>query len=144
MEKGFKCSHCGNYVPVDRFMGTYHRNQCPYCLWSRHVDIQKGDRKSPCKGLMEPIGLTFKKEGRDKYGRERKGELMIIHCCQDCQRISINRVAADDDPKAILAVFEKSLKTETELETELEKAGIRLLKEIDREEIRNQLFGKRD
>ncbi len=93
---------------------------------------------------MEPIGLTFKKEGRDKYGRERKGELMIIHCCQDCQRISINRVAADDDPKAILAVFEKSLKTETELETELEKAGIRLLKEIDREEIRNQLFGKRD
>ena len=131
-------------VPTGRFMGTLHRNQCPFCLYSKHVDLKvPGDRKSACLGAMEPVGLTFKEEGVDKYGKPRQGELMIIHHCLKCNKFSINRIAADDDPQAIMAVFENSLKTETEIVTELRELGIRLLSEKDREEIRRQLFGKK-
>ena len=34
---------------------------------------------------------------------------MLIHACMDCDTISINRIAADDDPATVLAVFQSSL-----------------------------------
>ncbi len=143
MEKGFRCEHCGSFVPISRFMGTAHRNQCPACLWSKHVDWRfAGDRKSACLGLMEPVGLTFKEEGTDKYGKPRRGELMIVHHCLECHKFSLNRIAADDEPKAILELFEKSQSLPDEMKKEIEKQGIKLLKEEDREEIKVQLFGK--
>lgn len=124
-------------------MGTLHRNQCPFCLWSKHVDLKvSGDRKSACLGAMEPIGLTFKEEGVDKYGHPRQGEVMIIHHCLECNKYSINRIAADDDPQTILAVFEKSLTLPQEIKDEIKNQNIRLLDDKDREEIRTQLLGK--
>ena len=145
MEKGFKCEHCRSIVPVTKFLGTAHRNQCPACLWSKHVDERfAGDRKSACLGLMEPVGLTFKAIGVDKYGRPRQGELMIIHHCLECHKFSLNRVAADDEPKAILELFEKSQSLPDEMKKEIENQGIKLLKEEDRKEVENQLFGKTD
>lgn len=143
MEKSFICEHCGLKVPTGKFMGTLHRNQCPFCLWSKHVDLKiPGDRKSGCLGAMEPVGLTFKQKGTDKYGRPRQGELMVVHRCLECGKYSINRVAADDDPKAILTLFEKSLGLPAEIRVELTKQGIRLLDKNDKAEIRVQLFGK--
>jgi len=150
MEKGFKCEHCRSFVSVTKFVGTAHRNHCPFCLWSKHIDQKfAGDRKAACLGLMEPVGLTFKEEGKDKYGKIIQGELMVVSRCVLCYKFSINRIAADDEPKAILELFEKSLKIEKDLpagrqglKKELEKMGIRLLKEEDREEIKVQLFGK--
>jgi len=133
----FICENCRKNVS-NAAIGTHHRNHCPFCLWSLHVDKDKpGDRDDPCQGLMEPIGLTFKKEGIDKYGKLRQGELMVVHRCLGCGKISINRIAADDEAKEILKVFEKSLKrTENVI-------GIEFLGEKDREEIETQLFGKR-
>ncbi len=61
---------------------------------------------------------------------------MVVHQCHGCGKISINRIAADDDPQTILSVFENSPKINPE--------GIRLLEEKDREEIKNQLFGKKN
>jgi hypothetical protein len=143
MEKGFKCDHCQSLVPVSRFIGTAHRNQCPACLWSKHVDQKfAGDRKSACLGLMEPVGLAFKAVGVDKYGQPRQGELMIIHHCLECHKFSLNRIAADDEPKAILELFEKSQRLPDEIKNELKKQEIRLLKEEDRKEVESQLFGK--
>ncbi len=55
----FVCENCGSVVRGDGF--TDH---CPDCLWSKHVDINPGDRKANCGGLMEPVGI--KKEG-EKY-----------------------------------------------------------------------------
>jgi hypothetical protein len=92
---------------------------------------------------MKPIGLTFKQEGVDKYGKPRQGELMIIHCCTICNQVSINRIAGDDDPKMVLEVFEKSLELPSEAKNELKEKGITLLEEKDREEIRVQLFGRK-
>ncbi len=144
MEKGFACRHCRAFVSVSPYMGTVFRNHCPFCLWSTHVDWKHpGDRAAKCGAPMEPVGLTFKEEGVDKYGKPIQGELMVVHQCSACQKISINRIAADDEPKAILELFEKSLKIPAEIRLELEKAGIKLLKEENRKEVETQIFGKR-
>ncbi len=57
--ENFVCENCGTRVKGDGF--TDH---CPECLWSKHVDVNPGDRKADCGGLMEPVGI--KKEG-EKY-----------------------------------------------------------------------------
>ena len=74
--KKFKCQNCSKDIKINLQMGTKNRNHCPNCLFSLHVDEKPGDRSSLCYKLMEPIGLTFKKEGYDKYGKEKIGELM--------------------------------------------------------------------
>ncbi len=143
-KKGFLCSHCGRFVHLDSFIGTSFRNHCPFCLWSKHVDFRKsGDKQLQCQGEMEPIGLTFKHEGYDKYGKKRQGELMLVHKCLDCYKFSINRIAADDNPEAILELFNKSCNITDELKDGLEKEGIDLLTSKDKKEIETQLFGKR-
>ena len=143
-DKGFECAHCHQWVDCRKYIGTHFRNQCPHCLWSKHVDEKKsGDRLTLCRGNMEPIGLTFKKEGFDKYGRPRQGELMVIHQCQDCGQITINRIAADDDPQVILKIFEDSKNINQEVLYKLKEESIRLLTKEDKNEVVTQLFGKR-
>jgi len=139
----FICSHCKRKVFYDRTIGTEHRNHCPYCLWSKHVDLNEpGDRKSTCHGEMEPLGLTFKHEGKDKYGQKKQGELMLIHQCLKCGKISINRLAADDSEQAILAVLEKSKQMGSKQKHQLKAQGIEILDETNKQEIETQLFGK--
>lgn len=91
---------------------------------------------------MEPVGLVFKDEGVDKYGKKRQGEIMLVHVCQTCGEVSTNRVAADDDTSKIIEVFEKSQKLEERLKEKITALGIHLLEEKDRAEIEKQLFGK--
>lgn len=94
-------------------MGTHHRNHCPHCLWSRHIDEKTpGDRQSKCGGLMEPVGLSFKDEGTDKYGKKIQGEIMIIHRCQNCNKETKNRIAGDDDPDKVFSLAEEKDKKE--------------------------------
>lgn len=124
-------------------MGTCHRNHCPDCLWSKHVDLNKsGDKKAQCLAMMEPVGLTFKQEGFDKFGNRKKGEIMIIHRCINSDKISINRIAADDNPETILEVFNNSFTLNTEIKNKLKQSKIVLLVKTDETEIKNQLFGK--
>ena len=138
-EQKFKCDHCQNWVSLAA-IGTKNRNHCPFCLWSKHVDSTTGDRQSDCNGIMMPIGLIFKKEGIDRYSKKAKqGELMLVHQCANCGKKSINRIAGDDDPVAIMRVFNCSLKIPLNIKEELEKQGIDLLEEEDRKEIEKQL-----
>ena len=135
---GFKCEKCGEEVTTEGNFGTANRNHCPKCLWSKHLDEKEsGDRASKCQGLMEPIGLTFKKEGIDKYGKERQGEIMLVHECQICEKVVINRLAGDDEAKKVMEVYENS--RNQELKT---VEDIKVLREEDRGEVRAQLFGK--
>lgn len=71
--------------------GTQNRNHCPYCLYSKHVDIVRGDRKSACGGMMKPIGIV----------KRDNGEQLIVHQCRGCGFVSKNRVAGDDDDQLI-------------------------------------------
>lgn len=139
----FRCSHCKKWVVLNEQIGTAHRNHCPFCLWSKHVDEKKaGDRKSECKGAMAPIGLTFKKEPPNKYGPPRPGELMIIHECKQCGQLRINRLSADDNTNIVLQVFEQSQGLDGETRERFEAEEITLLTEENREEIMTQLYGK--
>lgn len=141
--QGYSCLNCKTWVPISKKMGTKNRNHCPNCLWSQHVDnLTSGDRSAICHGMMEPIGLTFKKEGIDKYGKPRQGELMLIHQCKRCQRISINRIAADDNIDTILAVFNASKELATTIKDQLAILQIKLLDERDEAEIRIQIYGR--
>jgi hypothetical protein len=137
----FKCGHCHALVSSAHFLsGVNNRNHCPYCLWSCHLDLYAaGDRLSACKGQMRPIGLTLK-PGRNKYGRQSGGELMLIHRCLDCGILSINRIAADDDAETILGVFRSSL--EDQIHTLCETNGITALRSIDSVVLHRQLFGE--
>ena len=86
--------------------------------------------------MMEPIGLTFKQEGFDKFTKEAKqGEIMIVNQCLGCGAVTINRIAADDDPKAILKLLRRSF-------APLRMTpDIKVLDEKDEKEVKRQLFG---
>jgi hypothetical protein len=138
----FRCGHCLNLISANFVLaGVKNRNHCPICLWSKHVDSQEaGDRLAACKGLMKPIGLTLKKT-RKKYG-PGTGELMLVHECSDCGKLSINRIAADDDVERIFEIFNASKEIDTAVKARLEESEIAFLSEEDRQELRAQLLGK--
>ncbi|HEY41636.1 MAG TPA: RNHCP domain-containing protein [Dehalococcoidia bacterium] len=77
---GFVCENCGREVlPLSN--GTY-RNHCPFCLFSKHVDIKPGDRQNKCGGLMRPVRLRYK---------SGKG-FQIVHRCLQCGEERVNKV----------------------------------------------------
>jgi hypothetical protein len=122
--------------------GVQNRNHCPYCLWSRHVDLSgAGDRLAVCKGMMKPIGVTLKRT-RKKYGMAQYGELMLIHQCEDCGRLSVNRIAADDDANLIFELYKSALQLDPQKRAELEASDIYALGEKEEPIVRAQLFGK--
>jgi len=133
----FICGNCGKTVDSSSLTGTKQRNHCPSCLFSKHVDENSaGDRLSKCRGLMEPIALTFKEAGSDKYGKKKQGELMLVHACQKCGKISLNRIAADDDPEKILKILSNAPKS-------FESSDFLILSKADEPEIKRQLFGNK-
>ena len=143
-ENQFICENCQRQI-LNPPLGTANRNHCPFCLWSKHVDkIEAGDRTSKCQKLMMPIGLTFKDEGFDKYGKLRQGELTLIHQCQSCGKISINRIAGDDDEKMILKVFEDSQKFSPESLEKLASQNIQILKSSQKNQVLSQLLGNNE
>ena len=89
----FTCRVCG-WPVVSQGAGSGHRNHCPNCLWSIHLDNEPGDRESGCRGRMEPIGVWVRKNG----------EWAILHRCTVCGRISCSRIAADDNPMRLIAL----------------------------------------
>lgn len=100
----FTCQHCRVTVP-HQGGGTKNRNHCPRCLWSRHVDQAIGDRASTCLASMQPVALTLKADG---------GELMVVHHCCGCGKVSWNRLAADDNEEVILTLAGAELATTVE------------------------------
>jgi hypothetical protein len=140
-DQGFKCGHCHGWVGAEyRSSGVQNRNHCPYCLWSRHMDLNKaGDRLSACKAEMKPIGLTVKATCK-RYG-SGLGELMLIHLCMGCESLSINRIAADDNLQTVLRVFEEAFQMDAPTRSRLEDAGILALTGADGRIVRARLFG---
>lgn len=98
IEKPFTCRVCG-YPVNPEGGGTQHRNHCPHCLSSLHLDETPGDRASDCGGIMDPIGIWVRKGG----------EWAIIHRCRRCGHLSSNRTAGDDNPLLLVALAAKPL-----------------------------------
>ena len=58
----FTCKVCGRLCTPES-AGSDHRNHCPNCLSSLHVDIEPGDRASDCGGIMEPVAVWVRRGG---------------------------------------------------------------------------------
>lgn len=142
-EHEFHCLHCGAQVmTASCISGVNNRNHCPFCLWSRHLDwAMAGDRLSACKAKMRPWGLTMK-PGRDKYSTSG-GELMLVHSCTACDRLSINRIAADDDSESLMEVFFASTGLTSTQRFQLEINGIKILDERNIGILQEQLQGQK-
>ena len=85
----FVCENCGREVK-----GNGYTNHCPYCLYSKHVDIYPGDRAAKCGGLMKPIAVEL-----------RKGKRVIIHECVKCGYQKANKSAPEDDFDVLLRIM---------------------------------------
>jgi hypothetical protein len=145
-ESNFRCEHCSQLITDAGYVGTHHRNHCPSCLWSKHVDKEKsGDRLSTCNSMMKPVGITFKQEGIDRYGKVKQGEIMIVHVCSntECAKISINRIAGDDNPQEILSILKQSELLPDKLKKYIKDQGIILAKRKNETQVKIQLFGKK-
>lgn len=95
----FRCVGCRLGVPVVA-PGTAHRNHCPSCLASRHVDGRvPGDRASPCGGRMVAVSLSARPDG----------EWLLVHQCTACGVLKLNRVAGDDNALALVRLAVRPL-----------------------------------
>ena len=90
IDENFICEHCGKEVKA---LGYTSRDHCPYCLYSKHVDINPGDRENTCKGLLKPIGVE---KFKDTY--------KIIYRCEKCNQEHKNIMANDDDMQEIIRI----------------------------------------
>ena len=94
IDEKFICEHCGKAVEKLNYTA---RDHCPYCLYSKHVDILPGDRKNECKGLLKPIDIE---KFKDTY--------KIIYKCEKCKEIHKNIIANDDDFEQIINIMKKN------------------------------------
>lgn len=90
LDEEFICEHCNK--KVNKLIYT-SRDHCPYCLYSKHVDINPGDRLNPCLGLLKPVGV-------EKY----KDTYKILYKCEKCRQTHKNIMARDDDMNKIIEV----------------------------------------
>ena len=95
IDEDFTCEVCGNTVKA---LGYTARDHCNYCLSSKHVDINPGDRNSNCGGVLVPIAVE--KGSKDK--------LKIVYKCNKCGEIKRNVAAVDDDFDKILEIMNNS------------------------------------
>ncbi len=87
-DESFICENCGKKVEKLNYTA---RDHCPYCLYSKHVDINPGDRLNPCQGLLEPISI-------EKFKQTYK----IIYQCEKCKQTHKNIIANDDNMNLII------------------------------------------
>lgn len=93
IDEEFVCEHC--YKLVSK-LKVSARDHCPFCLYSKHVDINPGDRSNPCCGLLVPVDI-------EKY----KNTYKIIYKCSRCGSLHKNIVAFDDDIDKIISLSVK-------------------------------------
>ena len=90
IDENFICDNCKKEVKKLNYTA---RDHCPYCLYSKHVDINPGDRLNNCHGLLKPIGI-------EKY----KDSYKIIYRCNKCMQLHKNIIAKDDDMDMIIKI----------------------------------------
>ena len=89
VDEKFICQNCGSVVKPLSYTA---RDHCPNCLYSLHVDINPGDRKNNCKGLLKPIGIE----------KNKKSDYKIIYKCEKCGEVHKNIMANDDSMEKII------------------------------------------
>lgn len=93
IDEKFVCENCNNIVEKLNYSA---RDHCNFCLFSKHLDINPGDRENNCQGLMEPIDI-------EKF----KDSFKIVYKCQKCNEIHKNIMAKDDNFDLIIKLSSK-------------------------------------
>ncbi len=94
IDEGFICEVCNKKVLPLKYTA---RDHCPFCLHSKHVDINPGDREETCHGILIPIGIE----------KSKKSDYKIIYKCQKCHSIRKNIMASDDNFNLIIELSKK-------------------------------------
>lgn len=84
----FVCENCGISIEGDGYT-----NHCSKCLWSKHVDVNPGDREAECGGMMKPMSVEVK-----------NGKYSIRHECLKCGLVKVNKVSKRDDFEEVLNI----------------------------------------
>ena len=93
VDEEFTCEKCGKKVSKLNYSA---RDHCTYCLYSKHVDINPGDRLNKCQGLLQPIEIE---KFKDTY--------KIIYKCEKCNMNHKNIIALDDNMDLIIELSVK-------------------------------------
>ena len=88
LDEEFICENCKQKIEK---LNYTTRDHCNHCLYSKHLDINPGDRQNQCKGLLKPIGI-------EKF----KNTYKIIYKCEKCNQIHKNIMANDDNMDLII------------------------------------------
>lgn len=88
LDEEFICENCKQKIEKLKYTT---RDHCNHCLYSKHLDINPGDRQNTCKGLLKPIGI-------EKF----KNTYKIIYKCEKCNQIHKNIMAKDDNMDLII------------------------------------------
>ena len=89
IDEPFICENCGAQI---KSLGYTCRDHCNVCLYSKHVDINPGDREQTCHGMLEPTRVEL----------DSKKGYVIIYRCQKCGEIRKNKSAEDDNKDLII------------------------------------------
>ncbi len=79
-KENFECENCGLFV-----RGNGYTNHCPKCLWSKHVDVDPGDRGALCGGMMKPKEYAYS-----------VSEKWVTHKCIECSFERKNKISEGD------------------------------------------------
>ena len=97
IDEDFICEVCKKEV---KSLGYTARDHCPHCLSSKHVDINPGDRKCTCNGILKPIAIESSKKRKYK----------IVYKCEKCKQIKRNISANDDNMNLIIELMRNPIK----------------------------------
>ena len=90
---------------------------------------------------MQPIALAFKNYEVNPFTGRGSGEIMIVHECTSCYKISPNRIAGDDNEYQILSVLETTLNLNKHTQNKIAYFGIDVITKERKEAALIALFG---
>lgn len=88
-KEDFTCENCGFSV-----IGDGYTNHCPECFYSKHVDIQPGDRAQTCRGLMKATQISGS-----------SNNIIITHTCQICGFKRNNKLQKRDNINSLIQII---------------------------------------
>lgn len=88
-KEDFKCENCGFAVK-----GKGYTDHCPKCVYGKHVDVNPGDRRSTCRGILVPMRATNDRNG-----------FVIHYRCKKCGAEKRFKAAPDDNEDRLNSLF---------------------------------------
>jgi len=84
----FVCENCGFTV-----QGTGYTDHCQQCLYSKHVDVNPGDRAAGCGGLMKVENVELK-----------QGKYILVYKCIKCGHVKKNKFQNEDNMEMLFKI----------------------------------------